>query len=389
MRTIARIVTAAGLLFASLASAASLRIVVRVPADTPAGDDVYVAGSLPAVGAWKADGLKLARQADGTHAADISVDAGQTLAFKITRGTWATVEKAADGQDRPDRTLTADAAVKAVDVTVARWAGPAEAVPHTVVGNMKVRTIDSVNLKRPVTLRVWLPPGYDADGVARYDVIYFHDGQNCFDRATSAFGQEWQVDETLTRLIDAKSIRPLIAVGIDNGGASRIADYTFTHHAKYGGGQAEAYARFLLEEAKPLIEKSYRVEAGPEHTFLAGSSLGGLVTLEIARRHPGVFGGIVVMSPSLWWGQETLTADLENDASGFGATRIWLDMGTAEESGVAGETNVTQARKLATALARHKIEHRLTIDDGAKHNEPAWAKRLPMAVEYLTATKGR
>ena len=108
-------------------AAQKVRIVVRVPADTPVTDFVYVAGSIPNAGGWRADGVKLARQADNTYTGNIDLEAGQTLNFKITRGDWQTVEKNADGSEHANRTVVGDAVTKQIDVTVDRWAtsGPA------------------------------------------------------------------------------------------------------------------------------------------------------------------------------------------------------------------------------------------------------------------------
>src|SRR5688500_5704507 len=90
-------------LLSSAAQAAQpVQFIVHIPADTPPGDSIYLAGSLSAAGAWKPDGVKLSRQADGAHTATLDLQIGQTLEFKITRGTWATVEKTADGAERPN-----------------------------------------------------------------------------------------------------------------------------------------------------------------------------------------------------------------------------------------------------------------------------------------------
>src|SRR4051812_12843412 len=199
-------------------AAQELRIVVHVPADTPGGEPIYLAGSLATVGGWKADGLKLARQDDGTYAASISADAGEKLEFKITRGTWETVEKAADGAEMGNRSVAINAETKSVEVTVARWAGGAGAArASSVVGTLKLHKIESAHLHGSRVIRVWLPPNYDRDKEARFAVLYMHDGQNCFDRGTSAYGNEWEIDETLTKLIGEKIVPPIIVVGIDNG----------------------------------------------------------------------------------------------------------------------------------------------------------------------------
>lgn len=370
------------------AGVVEVHFVVTVPADTPADADVYLAGSLPAVANWKADGLKLHREGDGTYTAELNVEAGVTLEYKFTCGTWATVEKSPDGGEVPNRsiTITDNTLIKS---TVERWADvDATTQPaSTVVGTLELHEIDSAALGAKRTIRVWLPPGFAANGSERYDVLYLHDGQNCCDAATSAFGHEWEIDETLTKLIGAKTIRPIIVVGIDNGGAKRIDELTFDADAKNGGGHADMYAKFLLTEVMPFVAKTYPVNAGPAHTFLGGSSLGGLVSLEIARRNPNTFAGVIAMSPSLWWNDESLTHAIEHDATGLKSTRVWLDMGT-RETGDANATaknasNVLGAKRLDAALKAGQIEHHLEIAADAQHNEEAWAKRFPEAIQYL------
>ncbi len=103
-------------------AAQKVHFIVHVPADTTATDNVYIAGSLPAVGEWKAEGFKLTRQDDGTYTGDVELKAGDKLDFKVNRGTWETVEKKADGSERDNRSQTIDESTKDIDVTVERWA---------------------------------------------------------------------------------------------------------------------------------------------------------------------------------------------------------------------------------------------------------------------------
>jgi predicted alpha/beta superfamily hydrolase len=222
-----------------------------------------------------------------------------------------------------------------------------------------------------------------------------HDGQNCFDRATSAFGNEWEIDETLTKLISDKHVSPMIVVGIDNGLANRINEFTYHADPERGGGHGSAYAEFLLTEVKPFVDKTYRTRLGRAHTFLGGSSLGGLISLEIARRHPDTFGGVIAMSPAIGWAGQSLIHDLERDSGGLMGARIWIDMGaresTALSAGIADERSqrlIAAARRLDEALMTHRIDHRLVIDDrNAEHNELAWAKRFPRAIAYVLDAK--
>ncbi|HEY7089452.1 MAG TPA: alpha/beta hydrolase-fold protein [Tepidisphaeraceae bacterium] len=378
---------------AATATAEKVHLIVHIPADTRASDSIYLAGSLTSVGGWKADGVKLARQHDGTLTGDLDVEIGQTLEFKITRGSWDTVEKFADGGERPNRSIRIDASTKQIEATVERWAsgdGGARRA-STVVGTLKLHPIDSAALKQPRTIRVWLPPGYDDASDARYPVLYMHDGQNCFDRATSAFGNEWEIDETLTKLISEKTIPPLIVIGIDNGGANRINEFTYEVDPRHGGGHADTYVRFVLREVMPFVGKTYRVRTGTSSTFIGGSSLGGLISLEIARRNPHVFGGVIAMSPSLQWSNEALTTAIEKDPGGLSDPRIWLDMGTREGLATAAtqpainqhDPMIDAVNRLGAALAHHGIKHHLEIAEGAEHNERAWAARFPKAVKYL------
>ena len=145
----------------------------------------------------------------------------------------------------------------------------------------------------------------------------------------------------------------------------------------------------MLRKIVPFVSAQYRVAAGPASTFIGGSSLGALVSLEIARRHPGIFGGVIAMSPSLWWDHQTTAGDVASDPGGLADTRVWLDIGTREVAPLADSLDpqnrlaVDEARRLDAILTSAGVEHRLTVADGAQHNELAWAERFPAAVTYL------
>ncbi len=370
-----------------------LSFIVQVPVDTSANASVFVAGSLPSVGSWKADGVQLARAADGTYSGSLALEAGQTLEYKFTCGSWDAVEKAMDGSDRANRVAHADPTTAPITATVERWASE-PIKTNTVVGTLRIVQVPAWGPHGARTIRVWLPPSYDeGDGQTRFPALYLQDGQNCFDRATSAYGNEWQVDETLTRLIGDGTVPPLIVVGIDNAGADRTREYTFDVDPQDGGGDGAAYADLVLHAIMPFVEREYRVQAGFAHTFIGGSSLGALISLEIARRHPGIFGGVLVMSPALWWDNQTTIEDTAADSSGLAGTRVWIDIGTREVVPLAppgsidpqNQLAVDEARRLDAVLRRAGVEERLTVDEGAQHNEIAWAKRFPAAIGYLLA----
>ena len=376
----------------------AVHLKVHVPPTTPETATVFLAGSLPLVGTWKPDGLKLTRQPDGTYTADLNIPVGQTLEFKFTRGNWSTVEKNTDGSDRPNRQLTVKADTKQLEATVDRWtdAAPNQPPPNTVAGSLKLHTLESKHLKQPRTIRVWLPPDYDTKTDATYAVLYMHDGQNCFDRATAAFGNEWEIDETLTKLISEKRIPPIIVVAIDNGGANRINELTYDSDRLRGGGQCATYADFLLREVKPFIDKTYRTKSGAAYTFIGGSSLGGLAALDIPRRHPDTFAGVIAMSPTLGWADEALLKQIEASPGGLARARVWIDIGTREagpptsKPGAAAQNQryVSLVQNLDQSLARHHVAHRLALDDEhSAHNEQAWSRRFPIAIEYVLQQK--
>lgn len=370
-----------------------VRVEVRVTVPAGTTGDVFVAGSVPELGPWRADALKLSRSGE-TYVGSFEVEPGSRVEFKFTRGSWETVEKAPGGEEVANRTydVPADGSPARIEAAVANWASAASAATSparrsTVVGTLKLHdNFESKALGNRRTIRVWLPPGYDADTAKRYPVVYLHDGQNCFDAATSSFGTEWGFDETATELIKAGRLRPVILVGIDNT-PGRRSEYT-VDVTPLGGGKAEAYGRFVVEEVKPFIDATYRTQAGRENTYTAGSSLGGIVSLELLSRYPELFGGAGVVSPALWWADRAIVKRVE--MAGWNvpaATRIWLDMGTREGPPGQWGAYVADARRLREALKAKGLTEGKTLAyveaEGAEHNEAAWARRAGELLTFL------
>lgn len=228
---------------------------------------------------------------------------------------------------------------------------------------------------------MYLPPGYDEQGPRRYPVLYLHDGQNLFDGATSFIpGMDWQVGQTADQSISAGSVAPLIIVGMYNTKA-RIREYTPTHVPKLGGGRADRYAKFLIEEVRPFIQRTYRTTHGPENTGIGGSSLGGLVSLYLGLKLPHIFGRIAALSPSVWWNQRVMHR-LAEAADVRPRPRIWLDVGTKEGPRVVQDVEqfrdvlVQKGWKLNCDLHYERVE-------GAEHNEAAWALRVGPFLRFL------
>jgi predicted alpha/beta superfamily hydrolase len=235
---------------------------------------------------------------------------------------------------------------------------------------------------------VYLPPGYDPHRHRRYPVLYLHDGQNLFDPERSfKKGEYWRVGETASALIDSGRIDPLIIVGIHNVGPRRLHEYTPSHDRRRGGGGADAYGRFLVDEVKPFIDATYRTLPDALNTGLGGSSLGGLVSLYLGLKYRDVFSRLAVMSPSVWWDRRVILRYVR-DARPKPRLRIWLDMGTRE-----GRYHVDNARLLLAGLLKSGW---VEGDDlhyeevaGATHSEGAWAVRFDRAVEFLFGKAAR
>ena len=363
-------------------------LVVEVPDGTPAGAPVWISGDLPALGSWNGAGVRLERAESGRYAARVALERGVAFEFKLTRGNWETVEKDDRGGEIANRRARAGER-DTLFVTVAAWRDQAGAEParrSTLTGEVRRHAAFPSRFVRARDVRVWLPPGYGADRARRYPVLYFHDGNNVLDAATSFKGVEWGADETAGRLIRAGALRPFILVAVDNT-PDRMAEYTPAPDARHGGGQAAGYERFLVEELKPFMDRSYRTLPGPNATGLVGSSLGALVSLDLALRRPDRFGLVGCISPAAWWAERDIVRRAAAAGKGT-ALRIWLDVGTAEGTEKAGTKEwLEDTRALREALLtrgwREGADLHYEEVEGAVHDEGAWAARLDRILLFL------
>jgi predicted alpha/beta superfamily hydrolase len=239
---------------------------------------------------------------------------------------------------------------------------------------------------------VFLPPGYEDAPERRYPVLYLHDGQNLFEPETAFVkGEHWRVGETATALIEAGTIEPLIIVGIYNTGRERINEYTHTFDRRRGGGDADSYARLVREELKPFVDATYHTLTDRVHTAIGGSSLGGLVTLYIGLKHPDVFGGLAVLSPSVWWDRRSILKEVRRAVPP--RPRIWLDMGTRESRGEGSARKVVDdVRLLKSGLEKAGWKDGVDLHyeeiEGGTHSERAWGDRFGRVLEWLFAPRG-
>lgn len=264
---------------------------------------------------------------------------------------------------------------------------------ESATGDLRLHEFRSRIFRNTRFLRVWLPPGYDDEENAsqRYPVLYLNDGQNLFEPSTSFNGVEWQVDETADRLIREGVVPPMIIVGIDNTGRDRIREY-MPHrslHPMILRVQGTRYPAFLFKEVFPFIARNYRVASGPENTGLGGSSLGALIALYTAAVRPGVIGRLLLESPSLWASNRQLIR--QSRGVKRWPERVFLATGTAEAGRKdKDQSMVDDVRELAAIIGRAGLDPtrlRLLVDDGAAHNEAAWARRFPEALTFLFGSR--
>jgi predicted alpha/beta superfamily hydrolase len=260
---------------------------------------------------------------------------------------------------------------------------------HTLTGDFRRHPrFRSRFLPSEHTLLVYRPPGYRDERVRRFPVLYLHDGQNVFDRATSATGEEWSVDETAQRLIESGVIEPIIIVGIYNAGHRRIDQYTPTRDPrKKVGGKADAYARMLVQEIKPFIDRRYRTLRSAANTGLGGSSLGGLLTMHLGLRYHTVFNRLAVLSPSVWWNDRAIVREVEA-LTAKPPLRIWLDSGTGEGADVTRDTRLLRDALVRKGWASGRDLAYLEAEGGG-HNEQSWAKRVEGVLRFLFPAGGR
>src|SRR5579863_934382 len=290
-------------------------------------------------------------------------------------------------------------------VTVALQAsaqnGPGTGTKCTATGDLEIREFRSTIFHNTRKLRVLLPPGYrDATNAsATYPVLYLNDGQNLFDVCTSIFGpKEWQVDESTNRLIADGKVQPVIIVGIDNAGrhkkerlqeeplvGSRPDEYLPWPDVELDPPLARVhgmnYPSFLTREVMPFVESNYRIKKGAENTGLGGSSYGGLISFYVAAHTPGVFGRLLVESPSMYVHDFAVLKDAAKQKDW--PARIYFGAGM-QETPDSGRVPGYVAKAVQVLKADGVGADRVLVNiTPGHHNEDAWAARFPAALAFL------
>lgn len=348
-------------------------IVTSIPANTPDGSSIYIAGNM---NNWNAGHPEYLLTPNAQGHPSITLQGSGTLSFKFTRGSWPTVEGNANGGFLPNRSFTFGTADTLL-VSILSWEDTG-GNNSTAAENVVVMHTAFAMPQLGRTRRIWLylPPDYNTSD-KHYPVLYMHDGQNLFDQAT-AFAGEWQVDETLNQLHGQGKQVPIV-VGIDNGGANRLAEYTPWPNSQYGGGEGALYAQFIVETLKPYIDEHYRTLPQREYTAVMGSSLGGLISFYIAHKYQDVFSRAGVFSPSFWFSDSVY-----GFASEMGRNhpmKYYLMGGTQESASL-----VAQMQAMIDTLSSIGFsagEMHLKVVPGGQHNEALWRSQFGEAYQWL------
>lgn len=257
---------------------------------------------------------------------------------------------------------------------------------------------------------VWVPSGFPAN--QRYAVLYMQDGQMLFDRKQTWNQQEWQVDEVAQRLMLAGKVQPFIVVAVFNGDANRHAEYfpqkpflqlpPRTQQQYYQLRRdkdhplfsrpiySDQYLQFLVTELKPYIDEHFPVYTDRAHTFIMGSSMGGLISMYALSEYPNVFGGAACLSthwPGIFTQQqnpvpELFLAYMRTHLPPANSRKLYFDYGDQTLDAWYPPLQ-QQADSLLAELGWTAPMWRSQFFKGAAHSETDWAKRLDVPLQFL------
>jgi alpha-glucosidase len=348
-----------------------------LPASTPDSAIIYLAGS---INNWNPmdSGYKFEIREENQYYLDIPEGSGE-MEYKLTRGSWETVEGTESGTFRPNRTFTFGSA-DTIYLTIEGWedldngGGGANSTANEQV-QIWDQAMNIPQLERERRIWVYLPQDYKSSGKS-YRVLYMHDGQNVFDASTS-FAGEWKVDETLTRL-ENEGYETAIVVAIDNGGSHRIDEYSPFINPSYGGGEGDDYLDFIIGSLKPAIDAEFRTLDGPENTGIMGSSMGGLISHYAYFRNPEVFGRIGIFSPSYWFSDEYFSYTSQQGKSG--EPRLAIVAGSQEAT---ISENANQMKEILENQGFTEEDLLVEIVPNGTHSESFWAQEFEDAFMWL------
>ncbi len=371
-----KILLSISILSFSLAAASQYRIrldLIHLPSNHPPQSGIYIAGPF---NGWNPADTAYRFQLDewGHYFLVLQLEPGN-YPFKLTRGSWEKVECREDGQPIDNKLLPADGRNE-FSLAVEGWQDLFPALPRQSTASPRVQLLDTAfpmrRLDRHRRIWVYLPEEYGRDPRRRWPVLYMQDGQNLFDQSRS-FAGEWGVDE----YFDSSTFAQCIVVGIEHAGSKRLNEYNPYDHEKFGEGEGDRYARFIVKELKPFIDRKYRTYRNRKHRFIAGSSMGGLISLYATLKYPSAFGGAMVFSPAFQT-SPPIYGYIKKRGTKLRAPVFFY---AGKQEGEPMLTNTLKAFEILASVSRSPA-HVLIRHEG-RHNEASWRQEFPAAWEWL------
>jgi len=243
-------------------------------------------------------------------------------------------------------------------------------------------TIPELTGKAPRYAYAYIPDEARKNPKKRYPVLYMFDGHNVFFDKDATYGKSWGLGEYLD-----KTKTPLIVAAVEcNHGPNhdRIREYSpFTFENETFGkidGKAQTYMKWLTGTFKPLIDKRYPTQPDRKHTFIAGSSMGGLMSLYGVMQYNHVFSRAAALSPSIWFAEDALDRMLTDGEIGKD-TVVYMDYGSRELS--FHDNMADQFAHVATLLLNRRVMLNCRIVPGGNHCEASWEEQIPFFLDTL------
>jgi predicted alpha/beta superfamily hydrolase len=373
----------------------------RVPDGT---GTVYLAGSLPDLGPWRPDGRAMAGEGR-ERSVRITAPPGTAFEYKFTLGSWDREALGPTGTVPPNQRLVFASDTQVIHEIADFKKDPREYIADWRGSGVRGRLVywtdvASAHLGPKRHVEIWLPPGYDESPTTRYPVLYMHDGQNLFDPRIANTGIDWGVDEAVVRLAEQGTIPPVIVVGVWST-AERGPEYSPWHGAP-------AYARFLIEELMPRVNREFRTLADPANTAVMGSSMGGLLSFYLVTHHPEHFGACGCVSTHFPFSEKAvadylrdparttvpdtvpyIVRDIERGLRPPPGARYWFDYGgQGLDAGYGPTHDAVRAwlRGQGLVEGRDFVVRRYAE---ATHNEASWRARLDDPLTFLFGRRPR
>ncbi len=363
------------LLIFSVSIYSQVRLEITVKSDSLKSDEkIYITGNQPQFGNWNPGMVSLHKFDEGIFTETFSFPVNTKLEFKFTKGSWDNEALNADGSIPANTSLVLISDTSIV-IDIKNWKDTRKNLSGGITGKVIYHNDFPAEDVLSRNIVVWLPPNYDSLTYKFYPVLYMHDGQNIFNPATSSFGIDWQLDESADSLIRKNEIEDIIIVGICNTHKRR------TEYANTPDGYR--YIKFLTEELKPFIDKTYRTLPDKGNTAVGGSSLGGLISLIMLWENPDVFSKAACLSPAFKVSEYDYVTVVRNSKNFDKDIKLYID------NGGVGLDSLLQPgiNEMLDALKEKGFELGKEIywfkDEEAEHSEAAWAERSWRFLKFL------